>query len=102
MQMQLQGLGALPVHFPLAVEVVGNHALKRHPTMPNRNPTGIVKTARENAATVVAPCRVTQRLAHGAPHVHFHRAAEVAASLAHVKQDTTLSTSRSGCVEHAV
>ena len=66
MQMQLQGLGALPAHFPLAA-VVGNHALTSHPTMQNRSRTGSVKavTQRPNVETVPAPCRGTQRQAHG-------------------------------------
>ena len=102
MQMLVQGLGALPVHFPLAVEVVGSHAPKKHPTMPSRKPIGIVKTAKENVPTVAASCRATQRLAPGVPHVHIHRAVEVVASPAHMKEDTTPSTSRFGSVKHAV
>ena len=90
--------------FPLAVEVVGNHALKSHPTMPNRKRIGFVRAVmqRPNVATVPAPCRRTPRQAHGVPHVHIHRAVEVAASPAHMKEDTTPSTSRFGCVKHAV
>ena len=44
----------------------------------------------------------TQRLAPGVPHVHIHRAVEVVASPAHMKEDTTPSTSRFGSVKHAV
>ena len=57
---------------------------------------------RPNVETVPAPCRGTQRQAHGVPHVHIHRAVEVAASPAHMKEDTTPSRSRFGCVKHAV
>ena len=101
MQMQLQGLGALPVHFPLAVEVVGNHALKSHPTMPNRKRIGFVRAVmqRPNVATVPAPCRRTPRQAHGVPHVHIHRAVEVAAP----KDEPTMqNTCRNGFVKIAM
>ena len=102
MQMQLQGLGALPVHFRLAVEAVGSHAPKRHPTMPSRNPTGIAKTVRENVPTVAAPCRRTQRQAHGVPHVHIHHAVEVAASHAPKDEPTMQNTCRNGFVNIAM
>ena len=104
MQMQPQGLGALRVHFPLAVEVVGNHALKSHPTMPNRKRIGFVRAVmqRPNVATVPAPCRATQRQADSVPHVHIHRAVEVAASLAPKDQPTMQNTCRNGFVNIAM
>ncbi|CAL1152363.1 unnamed protein product [Cladocopium goreaui] len=84
--------------------VVGNHALKSHPTMPNRNRIGFVRAVmqRPNVATVPALCRATQRQAHGVPHVHIHRAVEVAASLAPKDQPTMQNTCRNGFVNIAM
>ena len=100
MQMQLQGLGALPAHFHLAVEVVGSHALKSQ----RSSQTGSVKavTQRPNVETVAAPCRGTQRQAHGVPHVHIHRAVEVAASHAPKDEPTMQNTCRNGFVNIAM
>ena len=57
---------------------------------------------RENVWTVAAPCRRTQRQAHGVPHVHIHHAVEVAASHAPKDEPTMQNTCRNGFVNIAM
>ena len=48
------------------------------------------------------PLAEERRGRHMVCHMHTHRAVEVVASPAHMKEDTTPSTSRFGSVKHAV